>query len=148
MEKLAIMIQERVGKGDWHPFHISNNGPPISHLFFADDYLLMVEAKCGQVKMLKEVLDQFCLALGLKVNMHKSIFFASKNIPRRRIGKFTSIIGFHNTSNLGKYLGFPLLTGKVKNSDFSFILDRIHGRLQGWKNNDFSLAKSVLNLKS
>lgn len=96
-----------------------------------------------QVKMLKEVLDQFCLALGLKVNMHKSIFLASKNIPRRRIGNF-----FNNTSNLGKYLGFPLLTERVKNNDFSFILDRIHGRLQGWKNNDFSLAKSVLNLKS
>jgi len=93
--------------------------------------------------MLKEVLDQIFLVLGLKVNMHKSIFFASKNIPRRRIGNF-----FNNTSNLGKYLGFPLLTERVKNNDFSFILDRIHGRLQGWKNNDFSLAKSVLNLKS
>lgn len=93
--------------------------------------------------MLKEVLDQIFLVLGLKVNMHKSIFFASKNIPRRRIGIF-----FNNTSNLGKYLGFPLLTERVKNNDFSFILDRIHGRLQGWKNNDFSLAKSVLNLKS
>lgn len=93
--------------------------------------------------MLKEVLDQIFLVLGLKVNMHKSIFFASKNIPRRRIGKFTSIISFHNTSNLGKYLGFPLLTGKVKNSDFSFILDRIHGRLQGWKSKLLNWAGRV-----
>lgn len=127
MEKLALMIQENVSSGEWHSMNISS-------LFFADDYLLLVKASWNQVKLVKDTLDKFYLALGLKINVQKSRFLASKNVPYRMFSKFSSIIHFGYTTNLGKYLGFPFFTGRVKESDFSFIMDKISGRLQGRKN--------------
>lgn len=61
--------------------------------------------------------------------------------------KASSSLSIHN---IGKYLGFPLLSGRVKYSDFSYIVDKINSRLAGWKRKLLSragpvtLAKSVL----
>lgn len=91
------------------------------------------------------------MASGLKVNLQKSRFLASRNVARTKVDKFASICGFHGTKKLDRYLGFPLLSGRVKKCDFDFILDHIQGRLTGWKMNMLScarrttLAKSVLN---
>lgn len=51
-------------------------------------------------------------------------------------------------------MGFPLLSGRVKNSDFSFIINKIHNKLTGLKGKLLSraggvtLAKSALNSMS
>lgn len=61
------------------------------------------------------------------------------------------MVEFQHTHTIGKYLGFPLLSERVKNSDFSYIIDRINSRLAGWKGKLLSragrvtLAKFVLN---
>lgn len=150
MEKLALMTQEKVNNKQWLPIKISKNGPPISHLFFADDCLLFTKAKASQVRLVKDILHYFCLASGMKVNVQKSRFLPSKNVTRSKISQYEGIIDFHHTYNIGRYLGFPLLAGRVTKSDFSFILDKINSRLAGWKAKLLSragrvtLAKSVL----
>lgn len=52
MERLAIVIQDAVDRGDWLPVPISRNGPAISHLFFADDVFLFAKAKVSQMHLL------------------------------------------------------------------------------------------------
>lgn len=87
----------------------------------------------------------------MTVSIQKSRFLPSKNIGRSKIHKFESIIEFQHTFNIGKYLGFPLLTDRVRKVDFSYIDDRINSRLAGWKTKLLSragrvtLAKSVLS---
>jgi hypothetical protein len=39
MEKLSVAINDAVLQRAWDPIHISDNGPRLSHLFFADDVL-------------------------------------------------------------------------------------------------------------
>lgn len=63
---------------------------------------------------MREVLEEFCLASGLKVNIQKSKFIASNNVSNANCSKFANIIGYHHTNNIEKYLGFPLLTRRVK----------------------------------
>lgn len=92
IEKLALMIQEKFQAKKWLPVKISKNGPAISHLFFANDCLIFVRAKTSQVKVVKEVLDAFCLASGLKINTDKSRFLPSRNVARPKISKFASVI--------------------------------------------------------
>ncbi|GAU42583.1 hypothetical protein TSUD_302990 [Trifolium subterraneum] len=140
MEKLSLMIQEKVKSNHWKPVKISRHEPAISHLFFADDCLFFTEAKSPQSRMVKQVLHSFCHASGLKVNIQKSRFMASHNISRVKVAKFESIVHFNHNSHLGKYLGFPMLSGRIKNSDFSFIMDKINGRLDGWKSKLLSRA--------
>jgi hypothetical protein len=53
-------------------------------------------------------------------------------------------------SNLGKYLGFPLIQGKVKKSDLNFMMESIQSKFATWKGwllkkaRKVTLAKSVL----
>lgn len=151
MEKLALLIQEKVHDRKWNPIRIDRNGPAISHLFFADDCLLFTQAKSSQVRLVQEVLHTFCLASGLKINVQKSSFIASRNVPRSNISQFASIVGYQHTQKLGKYLGFPMLSGRVTKSDFAYILDKVDSRLAGWKSKllnragKITLAKSVVS---
>lgn len=49
--------------------------------------------------------------------------------------KFESFLQFNYTSHFGKYLGFPMSFGRVKNYNFHYILDKINGRMESWKMN-------------
>ncbi|RZB47224.1 hypothetical protein D0Y65_051028 [Glycine soja] len=61
------MKEQKASEGYWKPIKVSDGGPEISHLFFVDDYLLFTKASCSQVRLVKEVLDAFHKAFGLKV---------------------------------------------------------------------------------
>lgn len=148
MEKLSLLIQEKVQEGRWKAMKISLNGPTNSHLLFADDCLLFTETSVSQARLVRDVLQSFCLASGLKVNIQKLKFTSSTNIARLCVRRFRNIVQFMHTKNLGKYLEFALLTGRVKNSDFSHIMDNIKKCLARWKQGRagrVTLAKLVVS---
>jgi hypothetical protein len=84
----------------------------------------------------------------MRINIQKSKFLTSKNHSRTKVAHLESILEFRQTTNIEKYLGFPLLSGRVKNSNFSFILDRINTRLAGWKGKLLSRADRVTLARS
>ncbi|CAL1375704.1 unnamed protein product [Linum trigynum] len=47
------------------------------------------------------------------------------------------------TQDLGKYLGVPVLHGRVTKHAYKYIIDRIDQRIAGWKAEDLSLAGRV-----
>lgn len=81
MEKLALLINDQVRVGSWHPICLSKGGPAISYLFFAYDVLLFTKACFSQVRLVSKVLDDFCEAFWLKVNLAKSIALCSARVP-------------------------------------------------------------------
>lgn len=104
LEKLALLIQEKVWAKKWLPVKISKEGSAIiSHLFFVDDCLFLTQAKASQVKLVKDVVHTFYLASGSKVNMHKSWFLPSTNVARTKVAQ--SVVHFKSTYQVGKYLG-------------------------------------------
>lgn len=116
-----------------------------------DDCFLFTSAKTSQDLLVSQVLDSFCKASGLKINLHKSRFIVFSNVPRRKISKYTSILGFQYMNKIDKYLGFPILTRRAKIYDFCFVVDRINSKLVGWKAKllnrpmRVTLAKAVLD---
>jgi hypothetical protein len=151
MEKLSIAINHAVYQKNWDPIHISNTGPCLSHLLFADDVLLFAKAKNSQIKFITDLLECFSLASGLKINLSKSRAFYSSGITHDKINRLTSLSGIRNTSSLEKYLGFPMLKGRAKKSDFIFIIEKMQSRLASWKNKllnkpgRLALASSILS---
>jgi hypothetical protein len=151
MEKLSTAINNVVLHGNWDPIHISNGGPQISHLLFADDVLLFTKAKNSQLRFITDLFDRFSRASGLKINISKSRAFYSTGTPQGKINSLTSITGIRSTTSLGKYLGFPMLNGRPKKSDFNFIIEKMQTRLASWKNRllnrtgRLTLATSVLS---
>ncbi|CAN1129226.1 Putative ribonuclease H protein At1g65750 [Linum perenne] len=47
------------------------------------------------------------------------------------------------TTNLGKYLGVPLLHGRATNNHYKYILENLDTKLSGWKRETHSLAGRV-----
>lgn len=105
MERLAISIQDLVTKGVWEPIHISKRGLSLSHLLFTNDMMLFCRAFSDQAKVVVGVLDQFCEASRLRINLAKSIFICSKGVPNPIKGEIMDILGIRCTHRISKYLG-------------------------------------------
>jgi hypothetical protein len=151
MEKLSTAINNAVIQGNWDPIHITNGGPQIAHLLFADDVLLFTKATNSQFCFIIDLFDRFSKASGLKINISKSRAYYSSGIPQEKVNNLTAITGIRSTTSLGKYLGFPMLKGRPKRSDFHFIIEKMQTRLASWKNRllnrtgRLALASSVLS---
>jgi len=148
MEKLSIASNKAVLQGDWDLIQLSNNGPRLSHFLFADDVLLFTKAK---LRFITDLFDHLSRASSLKINLNKSRVFYSTGFPQAKINRLTSISGIRSTTSLDKYLGFPILKGRAKRTDFLFIIDKMQKRLASWKNRllnkpgRLALASSVLS---
>ncbi|CAJ2670486.1 unnamed protein product [Trifolium pratense] len=107
-------------------------------------------AKKSQLRFITNLFDVFSRASGLKINISKSRALFSSGIPRAKIQQLTSITGIRSTPSLGKYLGFSILNGRAKKSDFDFIIEKMQTRLASWKSKllnkpgRLALASSVL----
>lgn len=117
----------------WKSVRITKEGIGISHLFFSHDVLLFCQASKVQIQMVTNTLQDFCDASGMKVNLDKSRMFCSTNVDQRRQHELSAISGISRTSNLGKYLGLPLLKGRVTKENFSPITNKVNTRLASWK---------------
>ncbi|CAL1380692.1 unnamed protein product [Linum trigynum] len=53
MEHLSHRIDAVLYSGQWKHIRLTKNGPPLTHLFFADDLLLFAEAETRQIRIIK-----------------------------------------------------------------------------------------------
>ncbi|XP_040372858.1 uncharacterized protein LOC112194030 [Rosa chinensis] len=140
MEKLSHLIQSTVDIGAWKAVRASQSGPKISHLFFADDLMLFSEATSDQACIIKQCLDTFCSLSGQAVSYEKSLIFCSPNTSNEIAADISSTCGSPLTTDLGKYLGMPLIHSRITKSTYASILDKVQNRLAGWKCKVLSLA--------
>lgn len=77
--------------------------------------------------------------------------FCSTNMDNTLQHELSSILGITRASNLGKYIGLPILKGRVTRENFAPIIDKVNTRLASWKNKllnrsaKLCLAKSVVS---
>ncbi|KAL4317676.1 hypothetical protein AHAS_Ahas15G0408900 [Arachis hypogaea] len=139
MDKLSQLIEELVHFGEWKPMAVRRRGPRISHLIFADDVLLFTEAS----QRVKETLEKFCKASGLKINEEKSsiVFSKSTNINLRR--RIMDIEKFREQKELEKYLGALTTNNRKGKEKFKDAMGRVQSKLKRWKSKCLSLARSL-----
>lgn len=89
------------------------------------------------------VLSGFCSQSGQKVNVSKSKMFVSKNTPGS-----ASNISISLSSDLGLYLGMPLIHSRVRSRTYGFLLTKVRRRLSGWKMRQLSMAARSLFIQS
>lgn len=140
MERLGHLIMSEVQRGSWKPVTLGKGGPSISHLFFAFDLFLFGRATENQAHRIRKVLDDFCASSGAKVNFEKSKFFISPHAASNNARNVSRILGMSSTRDLGKYLGVPLIHGRVTKSTYREIIEKVSSRLNGWKAQFLSLA--------
>lgn len=89
-----------------------------SHLFFADDLLLLAKASSEQAFFINLVLEEFCLSSSVKVKKSKTQVYFSKNVSGAVAVRLGRELGYIVTKDLGKYLGMPLLHRRVSKQTY------------------------------
>ncbi|CAL8992016.1 unnamed protein product [Prunus brigantina] len=148
LEKLSHLITEAVVKKAWRAVSIFRTGPKISHLCFADDLLLFAEASTRQARVMKRCLDKFCQASGQVVSFEKSQIFCSPNVPNSLASNISSICESPLTSNLGKYLGVPLIHSRLNKATYRSVVDKVQQKLTAWKGKLLSLPGKATLIQS
>lgn len=75
----------------------------------------------------------------MEINLEKSKPWISPSMVEEKKASISNFLQISHCNNLGNYLGYPLkLT--YKSSNFNHILDKIHQKLQGWKQNSLPFA--------
>ncbi|CAN1193771.1 Putative ribonuclease H protein At1g65750 [Linum perenne] len=145
------MILSAVEFNYWKPITLSQDGVPLSHCFFADDLVLFGEASVQQARVVFNIFYRFCEASGQSVSKPKSRILFSKNTPQSKVSEIVRILGILAISVLGRYLGVPILHGRVTKHTYDFLHDHLDDRLAGWKADNLfltgrmTLASLVLN---
>lgn len=91
-----------------------------------------------------QCLDLFCAASGAKVSSSKTKIYLSKNANPALSEALCRISGFEITTNLGNYLGTPIMEGRMSGKIFDPVIDCVRSRLLGWSASTLSLAGRVV----
>lgn len=127
---------------------VSQNGPRINHLLFADDTMFFIKSDPKSCSKLAEILLRYGKASGQSINFHKSsITFSSKtpNGVRRRAKRSLKIT---KEGGAGKYLGLPEHFGRSKRDVFGAIVDKIRQKSHSWATRFLSSAGKQVMLKA
>ena len=143
MERLGHIINTCVADGRWKPIRVGRAGPLLSHLMFADDLLLYAEASLEQLSVIQGALHTFCEAAGQKVNPSKTMLYFSRNVPGDVRLEIQRAAGFKASNDLRKYLGVPLLHGRMSKTTYAQVLNKVRNKLEGWAAASLSLAGRV-----
>ncbi|KAL4346365.1 hypothetical protein GQ457_17G012800 [Hibiscus cannabinus] len=146
-EALSVLICSAVNKGILKGVSIGDIGFPVSHIKFADDLMLFLEANEVNVRNTKRVLRVFEVVSGLHLNMKKT-----KLIGINTDSCFLS--GWADSIKCGtdvlptSYLGLPL--GHSHNSTMLWqtIFDKVNSRLDGWKGKLLSFGGRLTLVRS
>ncbi|KAK8495557.1 hypothetical protein V6N11_008784 [Hibiscus sabdariffa] len=131
MERLGHRIRELASSGVWKAFSLARNGTPLSHLFFADDLIIYARLDLSQARLIAATLEEFSSYSDHRVSSRKSQIYFSPNTNPETCASISSLLGFQQVSNLGKYLGVPIQHSRTKCSDYDFILDMMRACLNG-----------------
>ena len=101
-------------------------------LQYADDTLILVRAELSSVQRLKNVLDSFAAATGLKINFHKSTV-VPMHVEAEILQQCRAILGCREEPFPQSYLGLPLSHEKLRLSSFVPMISRADKYLAGWK---------------
>ncbi|KAK8349545.1 hypothetical protein V6Z12_A06G149000 [Gossypium hirsutum] len=93
---------------------ISRSSLQITHLMFANNYLLFGEASVKGASVLKDILKEHESCTRQCINFNKSISFYNANASERDRLSMESIFGVRSSNNLENYSGLPSMVGKVK----------------------------------
>lgn len=144
MEFLGFHILESCESGNWKPIKVGQSGHKFSDLFFADDLVLFSSATISAAHTIDEVLGKFCNASGQKVSLAKSRVLFSPNVSSPICQDIVKILNIRETTNLGKYLGIPILASAVRARDFDYLIDKVSSKLSSWKSRLLSLPGRTL----
>lgn len=85
---------------------------------------------------------------GQKVSGSKSRVYFSRNVPPNLTSELSTNLGIATTRDLGRYLSVPVLHNRITKETYSYLVDKVHSRLAGWKAKQLSMAGQITLIRS
>lgn len=145
---LSSLMSEAVREGRIQGICVSNRGPAVSHLLFADDSLFFLKADHKNSSNLLKIFKEYGEASGQIINFDKSsITFGSKVYQATR-ERIMNTLQIPKVGGGGKYLGLPEQFGRKKKEMLQYIHDQLRKRIEGWQTKFLSTAGKETLIKS
>jgi hypothetical protein len=150
MEVFTKLLHNKVRGSQYFQYHPYCERQHLTHLCFANDLMLFVAADIPSIKLIKEGLEEFRMLSGLSVNQSKSEVFCA-NVPSDLQAQILSILQFRAGKLPVRYLGMPLISGKLSYDDCVPLIEKITARINSWTVRHLSFSgrlqfiQSVLN---
>ncbi|XP_022008470.1 uncharacterized protein LOC110907832 [Helianthus annuus] len=147
MEVLNLMLQRKIRNCDSFKYHWRCEKVGLTHLCFADDLFIFCGPDLGTIDTIKGAVNEFSGVSGLIPNMHKSeIFFG--NVEEGLKSVILNELPFKVGLFPMKYLGIPLSSKRLYQSDCKVLIDKVKNRISDWKVKFLSYAGRVQLIKS
>ena len=147
MEAFTRLFHSRVQNSSYFKFHPLCKELQLTHLSFADDLLIFTAADPSSIQLVKNALLDFEKISGLAVNPSKSEIFCAATSEHLK-NQILEILNFKEGKLPVRYLGMPLLPGKLSLKDCQPVLDKILARINTWSNRKLSFAGRLQLLQS
>ncbi|KAG5533573.1 hypothetical protein RHGRI_027682 [Rhododendron griersonianum] len=144
----STLLQKALLKKSIGGIRMKKRCPVMTHLLFADDSLVFLEAVPQYCSNFMELISCFSEASGLSLNVQKSSLFFTPNIKDSLKEEIKEILGMVEMDGDAKYLGLPLFWGKSKKESLGYIRDKIMKKIQGWGNKELNHAGKDVLIKS
>jgi hypothetical protein len=126
---LSRILQHDVEKGVLHELKICRNAPGISHLLFADDALLFLEATEEQANRVHDALRIYERSTGQLINPTKWSMMFGLDCALDAQESVKGILNMVNTTAEERYLGLPTPEGPMNKDKFVTMKERLIKRL-------------------
>ncbi|CAM8966334.1 unnamed protein product [Rhodiola kirilowii] len=147
-EWLAQKLRREQEKAKLEGIKICWGAPEVTHLFFADDSVIFLRARLEDVANLRRILALYEEISGQKVNVNKSEICFSCNVSPDLKDRICEMLEMKQVAKFSKYLGMPVVFSNNKTEMFSFIINKVWQKVQGWKEQTLSMAGKETLIKS
>uniref|UniRef100_A0A803P3X8 Reverse transcriptase domain-containing protein n=1 Tax=Cannabis sativa TaxID=3483 RepID=A0A803P3X8_CANSA len=147
-EGLSCLLNEASRENKIHGLRFGNMENRLTHLLFADDSLVFLEATMEEGQALMEILRTYSTLSGQCINYTKSNLCVGRKIHHIEGQRLATSLGVTFIENHTKYLGLPAFVGRNKKEAFGIVRNKVWEKLQGWKMGLFSQAGREVLIKS
>jgi hypothetical protein len=120
----------------------------VTHLLFADDGIVFLEASHESLLALKRILHDYEISSGQRVNLQKSSIFFGPGCGEDQREHLKGVIGITSEALTERYLGLPTVVGRSKDGCFQYLTERSWGKVKGLKAQGLSKAGKETLVKS
>lgn len=145
MEGFSRLLGSRYRSGDIH-YHPRTSELQISHLMFADDVMIFFDGSSNSLHGISECLSDFASWSGLHMNVAKTELFTS-GLDQQESDAI-ACYGFTAGLLLIRYLGLPLMSRKLKISEYEPLLGNLTAKFRQWAVKSLSFAGRLQLLSS
>ncbi|KAG6657215.1 hypothetical protein CIPAW_04G074400 [Carya illinoinensis] len=100
---------------------------------YADDIVVFANGAQKSIRKLMQVLKLYESWSGQFLSKEKSAIYFSRKILLHRKASLLRTTGFVEGTFPFKYLGVPIVDGRLRTNDFGELLGKINKKIAGWK---------------